>query len=478
MSPGDIPAVFALPHLDAEFFDNLTDQERVLVPFMFRELWLRPDQIIPDYDWRYHGYICGRGWGKSLAIACEINKRVEEGRARALALMAPNAARTEEVQIRFLIETAPPWFKPERYNGGLLWPNGVKATAFTPEAPGRSRSENLDLTWLCEIVDWLSTTRMDAFQNITTATRIGTAQVIWDTTSKGKNEVIQHLEALNKEDPRAYPIRRGTTFNNPLLTPKYLKSVCGQYSGRRYDEEILGMVYSESAGALWEQAWLDDHRVHIPPTNPELKIVGVDPALSSRQDADKTGIVVASRGQDQEVYLEDDLTDHLKPEQWGDVVVDQCRLNGAAGVVIETNHLGSNASFVLKSRAANHGIKIRVLTKTEPFPSRTPGVMYVREVVAASSKTTRAGGPAAETEAGRVHCVGRLPDLEYQFTTYEPGTRKSPNSYDAAVYTIIELASLDKAEPKDTRGDAATAAKVYTALQDRLRRMPTRSVGM
>lgn len=469
--------VVALAQLYPEFFDTLTDEERLVLPYL-DDLWLRPEQRLPAHDWRYCGYIAGRGFGKSHAIASEINRRVREGEAKHVALMAPTGERVEQVQIQFLIHSSPPWFKPERYLGGLLWPNGVQAVAFTPEAPGRSRSENIELAWLCEIVDWQSTTRKEAFDNITTATRVGRAQVIWDTTSKGKNDVIQHLLDLHDADPVNYPIVRGSTFDNPLLSRKYLAAECRKYVGRRYEEEILGKVFSESAGALWQQAWLDEHRRHEMIARPSLRIVGLDPALSTHSQSDETGIVVASRDAAVHAYLEKDLTGKYPPEVWGDLVVRECADGGAAGVVIERNHLGDNGTFVLRSRAKERGMQVRVLRKEDTFPARTPGVIYVREVVAASSKSSRASGPAAETEAGRVHCVGVLPELEYEFTTYEPGDRKSPNRYDAATYALIELLGLAEEAKPDPKGNVQQAALASDELRAALRRMAPRRVGL
>lgn len=464
---GAIPAIVALPHLDPAFLDSLTDIERLVLPYM-RDLWLRPEQYPPGHDWRYYGHICGRGWGKSLTIATEINRRVEAGEARHLALMAPTDDRVEEIQIAFLIATAPPWFMPRRYKGGIIWPNGVEAVTFTPEAPGRSRSENIEVTWLSEIVDWQAATRLDAFQNITTATRVGASQVFWDTTSKGKNEVIQHLMALNAEDPRMYPIARGTTFDNPLLSEKYLYSVCKTYVGARYDEEILGAVFEESAGALFKQKWISDHRVLVSPGGCDLRLVGLDPALSDHKSADEVGIVVAARKAGH-VYVEKDLSERLKPEAWGDIAVSECLDNGAAGCIIERNHLGDNATFVLRARAKDRGAQVRVLGTTkgraDPFPAYTPGVIYVREVVSGNGKTVRASGPAAETQAGRVHHVGTHPKLEFELCTYEQGTKRSPNRYDAVCMLINELAELTEEAPPDHTGEARAAAAIYSKLQ-------------
>ncbi len=147
-----------------------------------------------------------------------------------------------------------------------------------------------------------------------------------------------------------------------------------------------------------------------------------------------------------------------------DLAVAQHIDTGAAGCVVERNHLGDNATFVIRSRAKERKVNgkeiaVHVLDeKDKAFPARTPGRIYVREVVAASSKTTRAGAPAAETEAGRVHVVGKLPKLEHQWVTFEPGSRKSPNNYDASVYLIIELQGLGES-PKPRPSDAIRTAQ-------------------
>ena len=442
-----------------------------VLPFMW-DLWARPEQRLrADREWLYHGLVAGRGWGKTAAIGYELNRRVECGDgASHIGLMAPTDIRCDEVQLSTLIATAPPWFAPERYRGGLVWPNGVQAVTFTPLEPERPRSENIEVSWLCELVDWNASTRRRAFDNITTATRVGASQVFWDTTSQGTNDVISYLLDLHDSDPHAYPITRGTTFDNPMLTGRYLKAECAKYAGQRLAEELLGRIFGEAEGAAWESAWINKHRVaaRIPPSQRELTIVSVDPALSDHADADDVGIVVADRDRARHAYLAKDLSAKLKPEAWGDLVVSECVNGGAAGAVIERNHLGDNATFVIRSRARNVGWDVRVLERGERFPARQEGVVFVRENVSGRSKTVRASGPAAETEAGRVHVVGTMPALENELVTYVPGSRRSPNRYDAAVYAILELLELQVDAPRVTVRDVHTARAAQTEIRRRL----------
>lgn len=457
----------ALAHLDPDFLSSLSEAELLVLPYMY-DLWLRPEQRVPRHAWRSMGFVCGRGYGKSMAVACELNRRVEANELRSLALMAPNEKRVEEVQIKFLIDTSPPWFKAERFNGSIVWPNGVVAEVFTPEAPGRSRSGNFEASWLCELVDWQVTTRREAFDNITTATRSTriNAQYFWDTTSRGRNDVIQYQFGECEADPQKHILRRGSTFDNYLLPRSYIEDECRKYGGRQYREEILGEIFSGSAGALWQQSILDLHRRLEPPDRPEVTIVAIDPAITVSASADETGIVVAARGRDSHTYILADLSGRLTPDQWGALAIKQCLTRNAAGVVFENNRGGILVNSVLKSAADTAGVQLREAPRDKPFPRHTPGVIYYRSVTARDSKGVRAAGPAAETDAGRVHLVGHFADLEAELTTFEPGVhgQLSPNRYDAAVYGILECAELtleSKARPEASLAAAVEVAKRF-----------------
>jgi phage terminase large subunit-like protein len=471
VTASDITPAAVLVQLEPGFLDTLSPAERLVLAQMW-DVWLRPEQQIADSGWLWYGFICGRGFGKSISIACYINAQVEAGNAMNIGLMAPNEERVDALQIQPLIDCAPPWFKPERYKGGLIWPNGARAHVFTPEAPNGPRGPSFDLSWLSEIVAWQHTTRLLAFNNITTATRRGLKQVLWDTTSKGKNEIIQLLLELNAEDPETYPIQRGEMFDNPMFDEQYLKSECRKYTvgSRAFNEEVKGRVYAESAGALWHQDWISDHRRPIAPTAPVLRLVSLDPAISLEEDADDTGLVIGSADGSGDFYLEEDKSGHLAPEEWAEIAVNACATGGCAGIVIERNRGAEVNISLLRVHAERKGMRLEKLDKDKPF-KRTPGVVYVREMWSATSKQSRATAPASLSKDGRVHHCGpkeRYAKLELQLTTWEPGTRESPNNLDAYAYLILELAGLNIEKPTDTASDIRVAAEVHKMLRQRL----------
>lgn len=462
------PPLFALLRLQPDWLDTLTPAEMAVLPYM-HDLWLRDDQRVPLHDWRYCGAIAGRGYGKTLGFAVEINRRAEAG-VRAFACMAPTEARVDAVQFANLIATAPPWFRPERFRDRLVWPNEAQALCFTPNEPERSRSENIDTSWMTEIVDWPESTMMAAFQTLGTATRIGHSQVFWDTTSMGANEVIGHLMNLHEQDPHTYPIIRGSTFDNPLLTRKYIIDEVRKYSGQRLLEELFGQVFAEGEGAMFKKHWLDDHRTYEEPPRAEIvrTLVSVDPALTGEKDSDEVGYVLGCRTRDGHAHVLEDRTKNMGPEEWGDLLVADCIERKCVGCVIERKRVGDFATALVRSRAEAKGLRVRLLTASEPWPRYTKGVIYVRERSPQESKIRRADGPASECELGNVHHVGTFPKLEKQLLTYT-GKGRSPNQFDAYTQLISELRDLDRETNKAPDASAAEAKKAHDTVREQLR---------
>ena len=444
-------------------------------------IWLRPDQVPPSPElYRVCGFLAGRGWGKTHGIAAHIHAGVEAGTIVAPCLCGPTEDRVYELQVQTLVATAPPWMPCVAHKTGVMWPttrtgkNGkpVRAPSYTPQAP--CRGGNHDLAWLTELVEWPSGSegvhgRKEFWLNIDTATRLGPwgGHMLWDSTSKGQNELILWLLDQAEKAPHIYTMRRGSMFDNPYLGRRYLEAQAANYEigSRRYLEEVEGQSFAESAGALWQQHWIEGNRVDTLPMVVETRLVALDPAGSGNEFADEVGIVVASAAPGRrDLYIEADLSAKLKPNQYADRVVRQCR-NGAAGVVLERNHFGDHPIEAIRAKASEYGMTVRVLDSKATWPRPVPGVIVVREKIASRSKESRAGGPASLYEVGRVHHVGTHEKLEWEQTNWEPGSRRSPNRLDALAMAVTELAGLDKAKPPPRPGAIAEAA----ALQAKMR---------
>lgn len=455
--------------LTRELVAQLTPAERLILAYR-ANVWARPEQHIPRGPWRMLGIRSGRGWGKTHMIVPEITRRVQAGEANTIVLMAPTEDRAEAVQIQPLIEFAPPWFRPERYRGGIRWPNGVFARVCTAETARGSAGPSYDLAWCTELVGWNPSTRLKAWQTMAEATRKAPAQIVYDTTNSGRNDLISFLERDHTRDPVAHRVIHGTTFDNVLLPRSYLASVVAQYpsGSRRYREEILGESFGESAGALWQHEWIDSARRATMIPNPVLRVVALDPSQSDSADADEAGISMVSSDAAAHYYIEIDASERIGMGEQARRVVDLCVRHKASGVVIERNKVGDGPHDLIVLEAAKIGMRVERLARERPFPMWRAGTIYVREYSANESKAHRAEPIASLAEAGRLHHVGHFDALETEMVTWEPDTRKSPNRLDAAVYAVAELAALGRAAPPDAAGDIAQAATANKQLNERL----------
>lgn len=462
LESAEVSALYALACADPEAVRALSPAAKVRLLRSRADLTLRPEQQVPAWGWKALGYDGGRGFGKSKGLSTWVNGRVRAGKETLIGCMAPTLERVHLVQFKPLIENAEPDFVPEVIRGALQWPNGVRALAFAPGGHS-ARGDNLSMCWLAEIVDWDAAPRAEAYNMITTATRIGEARVIWDSTNKGRNEVLSTLRSLNKIDPHVYPIVGGTMFDNPLLSLAYLQDECRKYHGVRKLEEIYGEHFEESEGALWKQAWIDRDRITVAPEL-EYTLTAVDPATSTYAQADDTGIVHGGRARigGHAIVLADDTGKH-RPEDWGDIVVGRHLAGGR--VTVERKKVGDMATMVIRSRAETRGLRVVVIDPKGPWPPIERSVIHIREQNPQDPKEVRASGPAVEAQAGRVHHVGYFPDLEKEQTSWVPGEgRASPNRLDACAYLIAELRDLPRESGPDGSQDIRDAVRAQAYL--------------
>lgn len=434
--------------------------------------WLRPAQQPPPGEWSSWGFLTSRGWGKSHAIASWITDEVQAGRAMRIGLAAQKEDKTYDAQVKPLLEVAPPWFRPEwsESAGELAWPNGATARAFTPEAPGVIRSENLHLAWLSEIQSWPQATREEAWSNFVFATRVGYARTVWDATPKRGHPILKRLLARAANEPELHIVRRGTIYENPYLTPAALRTMESEYAGTaKGDEELLGKMLDDAEGALWKQVWIDTMRRHKP-TRFAYRAVSVDPAVTARKGSDTTGIVAGGADPSGHGYVLRDESGKHAVGRWGEIVLDvhdalECDL-----VIAETNKGGDLVAQNLRALARERGLNVVVVGKDER-PRRLPGTVFVKEVHARGAKNERADPVATAYEAKRVsHVLGaNLGNLEETLTTWEPAPNAdSPGDLDALVHLMVEVLELKKneADPKaGFKGIAEVAARVSAPRQ-------------
>jgi phage terminase large subunit-like protein len=185
-----------------------------------------------------------------------------------------------------------------------------------------------------------------------------------------------------------------------------------------------GEFADDSDGALWTDDIINGTRLqrHADGTLPvSLKriVVAIDPAVSSKDTSDETGIIVAGIGFDNHLYVLDDATGTYGPTEWAARAVALYNHYQADRIIGEVNNGGDLIETVLR------GIDNRI---------------SYRGVHATRDKLTRAEPIAAIYEQGKAHHIDQLLDLELEMTSWEAQKgEKSPNRIDALVWAATEL---------------------------------------
>ena len=213
----------------------------------------------------------------------------------------------------------------------------------------------------------------------------------------------------------------GSTYENEKnLAPSFLEELRLSYEGTRLGrQEIYGEILEDTPGALWTREMIETARI-TPDEMPPLAriVVAIDPAVTSSEDSDETGIVVAGVSSDGHYYVIEDLSMRGSPQQWARVAVDAYQRHKANRIVGETNNGGDMIELLLRQV--------------------DPSIAY-RKVTATRGKLVRAEPIAALSEQYRLHMVGMYETLEDQMCTFTPDSDLSPDHLDAMVWAVHEL---------------------------------------
>ncbi len=187
-------------------------------------------------------------------------------------------------------------------------------------------------------------------------------------------------------------------------------------------QELYAEILDESEGALWNYSNLDETRIKKEEV-PEMKkiVVGIDPAVTSGDDSDETGMIVCGKGVDGRYYVLDDLSLRDTPDGWMRKAVGAYYKYQADVIIAETNNGGDLVQSLL-----------RTIDKGVPY----------RKVHASRGKLTRAEPIAALYEQKKVSHCGIFAKLEEQLCFYT-GDDKSPDRLDALVWALTELSRSD-----------------------------------
>jgi len=415
----------SLPEAEREAaIRSLNNEQAWQVIYDWRGFWARWNQVQPAGNWTHWLLLAGRGFGKTRVGAETVREWAEKPLPGPIHLIAPTAADIRKVMIEGpnggLLSCYPPGQQPhyEPSKGHLItWPNGNIAYCFSADEPERLRGPQCCRFWADELATWRF--GQEAWDNLMFGFRIGDELRSVITTTPKPTELLRSI----MNDP-ACIVTRGSTYDNRRnLSPQFFQTVIKKYEGTRLGrQELLAEVLEDIPGALWNMATIDRLRVKLIDVRFNVInriVVAIDPAVTSGEESDETGIVVAGLTISGHVIVMDDLSCKESPLGWAKIAIDGFRKWKADRIVAEVNNGGDLV-------AGN----MRAVDPNIPF----------RAVRASRGKAVRAEPVAALYEQGRVHHIGYFAELEKQMCSYVPGaSMKSPDRMDALVWAITEL---------------------------------------
>lgn len=434
----------ALPNRERQrLLEDLTLEEAEGLEFDWK-FWGRPSQFEPiQRAWSTWLILAGRGYGKTRTGAETVRARMcgstplSGSRWRHVAIIAETAADARDVMVgegksgteaSGLLQIHPRAFRPVYVASKrrLEWPNGAIGSIFNATEPDQLRGPQFDGAWCDELAKWKY--GQDTWDNLEFGLRTGDNPQIVITTTPKPIKLLREIIA----DPGTV-ITTGSTYENVAnLAPKFLARMLTKYEGTRLGrQELRAEVLEDVQGALWSRANIEQSRIR-PAALPSLVrvVVAIDPAMTSGDDADETGIVAAGLGADGHGYVLEDVSGIYAPVEWATEAIRIYVAKHADRVVAEINNGGEMVEATLRMVE--------------------PSVSY-RAVHATRGKAMRAEPVSALYEQGRVHHVGTFSKLEDQMCSFTADfdrkqAGESPDRMDALVWALTEL-MVDSAPP-------------------------------
>src|SRR6202045_1241383 len=426
----------------------------------------RPEQLPPEGSWRVWLLMAGRGFGKTRCGAEWVRAEGKAGGGPGVPGGAA-AADARDVMVEGeagILAISPdherPLYEPSKRR--LTWRNGAVATTFSADEPERLRGPPHDAAWCDELGAWRYP---EAWDMLMFGMRLGADPRTVVTTTPRPAKLIRDLV----RDPTCVVTRGSSYENRANLAGAFLQQIIKKYEGTRLGrQELNAELLDDVPGALWSRALIEAARPPMGFVMPDLVrvVVAIDPAASSGEDADETGIIVAGKDKDSRGYVLAHLSGHHTPIEWARIAVAAYKSHGADRIVAEVNNGGEMVEATLRVVDDN--------------------VAYTA-VHATRGKVVRAEPVAALYEQGRIRHIGAFTALEDQMCEFTPdldrskpkrdstdpsslgkGGRTSPDRADALVWAftallVEEISSWGIYETTRRKAEAVIKARLAAA---------------
>lgn len=381
----------------------------------------------PDEHWNIWMFMAGRGCGKTWAGANWVIEQAIRQPGTMWAVVAPTFR-----DVRVTCFEGPSGIRRQLEPGEeMQWRrnelrldlvNGSVIYGYSADQPERLRGSNLSGAWCDEMGSWQYEETW--YEGLVPALRIGEHPRVMVTTTPRPTKLIRDL--YGRRDGTVHITTASTWENAKNLSAAALDELRRRYEGTRLGrQELEGELLEDLEGALWKRSDIDAARVKLADVPDLIRVVvGIDPAVTSTEESDETGIIVAGDDGHGHGYVLADYSMKGSPEACMREAVRAYKRHGADCIVAEVNNGGDFIGTVLRTV--------------------DPNVPY-HTVRASRGKALRAEPVSALAEQRRLHHVGSFPDLEDQLCAFVPGIGSSPDRMDALVWAVFELRGLSQA---------------------------------
>jgi phage terminase large subunit-like protein len=411
---------------------------RELGPSGWREL-ARAEQLPPVQQWRTWYVRGGRGSGKtwtgSNTLAemaqetpgdygvvaptfADMRDKCVEGPSGLLRALDTNKAEVRRGGSRLVEAWNRSLGELRLRNGSVIHGDGADDGAPTIQG------YNLRGAWADEVGLWKNW-KMAWEESIRFAVRLFPARIVATGTPKRGHPLVKALMVDGTVEKTLLLTMDNAANLDPTLLAELVEKYAGTTVGR---QELEGEVLQDVEGALWTRAMITVEKPELKPTKegwiPDLLriVVAIDPAVTSGEDSDETGIVVDAIGANGIGYTLADLSGRMSPQDWAKRAVQAYHDFGADRIVAEANNGGDLVSTVIRT-----------------IDSKVP----VTLVHASRGKRTRAEPVAALYEQGKWLHAEPFPALEDQMCSYTGANGEdSPDRMDAHVWGVSELMDI------------------------------------
>lgn len=389
---------------------------------MFNKKWLqlaRPNQIMPKGNWKIWMILAGRGFGKTRAAAEGVRELIHSEKYKRIALVANTIQEAKQVMVEGQSGLLSISEKEEKLTyiptrRMLTWGNGAIATLYGAEHYEQLRGPQFDAVWVDEFAKFMYP--RETFEQLSFSLRLGQNPKMILTTTPRPLKFIKDIMAR----PDTVTVRGSSLENLENLSPTFLEQLKYLKGTKLEAQEIYAEIVEDNPNTLW--SWNDIENCYkAPPHFMDNIVIGVDPAVTSSEHSDETGIIVAGKDCNGKVYILEDASVNAPPDQWSDKVVQLYHKHHANKIVIETNAGGELLINLLQSKDPN---------------------LPIKPVRASKSKSERALPIVLLYQKKMVFHASQFRMLETQMATYEPG-QKSPDRLDAMVWAVRELFSIN-----------------------------------